>query len=99
MLKYRAISFPILIALLAVMVFWPERGKYLFSIAAGLMAGMMFYETGTMLEKVGIRSFRKSAAILGGFFLTVMLLGLTFQPDSFYSLITGENQLKSDSFY
>ena len=28
-----------------------------------------------------------------------MLLGLTFQPDSFYSLITGENQLKSDSFY
>ena len=99
MLKYRAISFPILIALLAVMVFWPEWGKYLFSIAAGLMAGMMFYETGTMLEKVGIRSFRKSAAILGGFFLTVMLLGLTFQPDSFYSLITGENQLKSDSFY
>ena len=95
MLKYRAISFPILIALLAFLVFCPEWGKYLFSIVAGLMAGAMFYEAGTMLEKIGVRSFVRSTAILGGFFLMVMLLSFAFQSDSLYSYLTGESKLKN----
>ena len=96
MFKYRAISFPVLIALLAVMVFWPEWGKYLFSIVAGVMAGMMFYEAGAMLERIGIRSFVKSAAILGGFFLAAMLLGIAFQPDNPYSeWVVGESKWKN----
>lgn len=82
MLKYRAISFPILIALLALLVFWPEVGKYLFPFVAGAMAGMMFYEAGSILEKIGIRSFVKSTAILGGLVLAFLLLASAFQPDS-----------------
>lgn len=38
MFKYRAISFPILIALLAVMILWPEWGRYLFVVVASLAA-------------------------------------------------------------
>lgn len=78
------------------MVFWPSWGMYLFAIVAGLMAGMMFYEAGAMLERIGIRSFVKGAAILGGFFFTVFLLSQAFQQDaSFYSFRTGESRLRN----
>ncbi|MBS1368526.1 MAG: phosphatidate cytidylyltransferase [Lentisphaeria bacterium] len=96
MFKYRAISFPILIALLAVMIFWPSWGKYLFSIVAGLAAGMMLYEMGAMLEKIGIRSFVKSAAILGGVFLGAALLTLCLQAESIHSIFqTGRDRVKT----
>jgi len=48
MFKYRAISFPVLIALLAVMIFWPSWGMYLYAAVAGIAFGMMIYEMGAM---------------------------------------------------
>ena len=57
MFKYRAISFPILIALLAVMILWPEWGRYLFVVVASLAAAMMFREIGAMLRNIGVAVF------------------------------------------
>ncbi len=73
MFKYRAISFPILIALLAVMIFWPEWGRYLFVVVASLAAAMMFREIGAMLRNIGVAVFEKSTVLFGGLFLFSML--------------------------
>jgi phosphatidate cytidylyltransferase len=71
--KYRAISFPILIALLAVMILWPEWGRYLFVVVASLAAAMMFREIGAMLRNIGVAVFEKSTVLFGGLFLFSML--------------------------
>lgn len=73
MFKYRAISFPILIALLAVMILWPEWGRYLFVVVASLAAVMMFREIGAMLRNIGVAVFEKSTVLFGGLFLFSML--------------------------
>lgn len=73
MFKYRAISFPILIALLAVMILWPEWGRYLFVVVASLAAAMMFREIGAMLRNIGVAVFEKSTVLFGGLFLFSML--------------------------
>ena len=73
MFKYRAISFPILIALLAVMILWPEWGRYLFVVVASLAAAMMFREIGAMLRNIGVAVFEKSTILFGGLFLFSML--------------------------
>jgi phosphatidate cytidylyltransferase len=94
--KYRAISFPLLIAFLAVMVFYPQWGKYLFSVAAGAALGMLLYEMGTMLQKIGLDSFVKETAIIGAIFLTSLLLGFAFFQESINSICeTGQDCAKS----
>ena len=86
MFKYRAISFPVLIALLAVMIVWPAWGKYLYSVVAGVAVGMVFYEAGRMVEKIGLPSFVRGAALLGGSVLTLLLLYYSFRFERAMSL-------------
>lgn len=74
MFKYRAISFPVLIALLAVMIVWPSWGMYLYSVVAGIAGGMMLYEAGKMLEHIGRPSFVRETALIGGLMLGLVLL-------------------------
>jgi len=73
MFKYRAISFPVLIALLAVMIVWPRWGMYLYAAVAGIAFGMMLYEMGAMVAKIGMPSFVRSTALLGGAMLSLQL--------------------------
>ena len=79
MFKYRAISFPILIALLAVMILWPSWGMYLFAVVAGVAGGLMIYEAGKMAERIGIRSYVSGAAVAGGAGLGFLLLSYSFR--------------------
>jgi len=79
MFKYRAISFPILIALLAVMILWPSWGMYLYAAVAGLALGMMLYEAGGMIEKIGMPAFVRGTALLGGALLSLQLYYFAFR--------------------
>ena len=75
MFKYRAISFPILLALLGYMVFFPKQGgMYVFSACAALMIGLAVYELGTMTKKIGFKNFPVIGGILGAIPLITMLL-------------------------
>ena len=66
MFKYRAISFPILLALLGYMVWFPEQGgKYVYAVCAVLMVGLAVYELGAMTKKIGFKNFPVVAGILG----------------------------------
>ena len=66
MFKYRAISFPILLALLGYMVWFPEQGgKYVFTVCAALMIGLAVYELGAMTRKIGFKNFPVVGGILG----------------------------------
>ena len=66
MFKYRAISFPILLALLGYMVWFPEQGgKYVYTVCAVLMVGLAVYELGAMTKKIGFKNFPVVAGILG----------------------------------
>lgn len=66
MFKYRAISFPILLALLFYMV-WGEAagGKYVYAVCAALMVGLAVYELGAMTKKIGFKNEPVIAGILG----------------------------------
>ncbi len=81
MFKYRAISFPILIALLAIMIVYPSWGKYLFAAVAGLATGMMFYEAAHMLENIKLPSYKRFTAYAAGILLTSYLLFNAFTQD------------------
>lgn len=76
MFKFRAISFPILFAVFAIIIFGDNFGKWIFAILAPIMLGMVVYEFLTMLQGVDVKSFPKTTAIV-----TVIL-------SSFISLIS-----------
>ena len=66
MLKYRLISFPLLIALGAAVFFWKQGGFYILTVLAPLAVGFAVYETAAMAEKAGILSFPKLTGIVAG---------------------------------
>jgi phosphatidate cytidylyltransferase len=59
MLKHRLISFPLLIALGALIFCWKAGGFYLYTIVAPLALGLAVYEAAAMLQKTGVASFPK----------------------------------------
>ena len=71
MLKYRLISFPLLIALGAAIFFWKQGGFYILTVLAPLAVGLAVYETAAMAEKANVLSFPKLTGIVAG----VVVLG------------------------
>ena len=59
MLKYRAISFPLLLALLAAIFFWPAGGKYLFLVFAPLAAATAICECCRMIGRLDLPVYPK----------------------------------------
>ena len=84
MFKYRAISFPILLALLGYMVWFPEQGgKYVYAVCAVLMVGLAVYELGAMTKKIGFKNFPVVAGILGAVplaFVVCVVFDLEISP-------------------
>ncbi len=73
MFKYRAISFPLLLALLAAIIFWRDGGPVLFLFTASTAFGLVLYETETMLKTIGVPNRTVSTAIAGGIFFFGLL--------------------------
>ncbi len=66
MFLYRAISFPLLLALLAAVVYWPAGGPWIYTfVASGAIAAVLF-ECCRMVEKCGAPTLPKTTALLGG---------------------------------
>lgn len=66
MFKYRAISFPILLALLFYMVAYADKGGiYVYTACAALMIGLAVYELGAMTRKIGFKNFPVISGIAG----------------------------------
>ena len=61
MLKYRAISFPLLLALLAAIFFWPAGGKYLFMVFAPLASATAICECCRMIGRMNVPVYPKLA--------------------------------------
>ena len=76
MLKYRLISFPLLIALGAAIFFWKQGGFYILTVLAPLAVGLAVYETAAMAEKIKLLSFPKLTGVIAGI---VVLGGLNLQ--------------------
>ena len=80
MFQYRAISFPLLLAFFAAMIFWQPWGRYLF-LAAGtgamFLLGLEFF---AMLENLALPAFRKTGAFLlaAAFFTLNAMNGMLF---------------------
>ena len=66
MLKFRAISFPLLLALFALMIFWRAGGWYIFAVVATGAVSLLTYELMQMLEKLGIPGMPRTAAVVAG---------------------------------
>ena len=71
MLKYRAISFPLLLLLAAAVVFWKEGGPWIFAVLAVPVTVMALLETAAIGEKLALPSFRIVAVLCG---LALLLL-------------------------
>ena len=77
MLKYRAISFPLLMALLGVIFFAPLRiSACVFTFCALLMVGIAACECARMLNNTLLPCFPKLTGILAGGFVAVTLIQL-----------------------
>lgn len=64
MLKYRLISFPLLIALGALIFCWKEGGVYIYNIIAPLALGLAVYETAAMLKNINVLTFPKVTGVI-----------------------------------
>ncbi len=74
MLKMRAISFPVLLAIFAAVIFWKDGGPFLFMVLAPLMMFAMTLELGRMLKASNFPLFPKvTAIVVGTAFLLLML--------------------------
>lgn len=71
MLKHRLISFPLLIALGALIFCWKEGGFYIYTIVAPLALGLAVYEAAAMLQRINVLSWPK----LTGIAAAVLALG------------------------
>ena len=91
MFKYRAISFPTLLALLAAIIFWHDGGPYLFVLVAAAAFGLVLYETGAMLRGIGVNNRAVTTAVAGGVFFLFLLawMGNGFFRVSPALLLTG----------
>ena len=76
MLKYRAISFPMLMGILWAIFFAPPGfGKWVFSIAAVLMIGMATYECARMMDSSRIMiNYPLASGLVSGVTLALLLL-------------------------
>ena len=74
MLKYRAISFPLLLALLAAIIYWPAGGPYLYALIVPLAFAAVVYEVCKMVGRLGVKSYPRLAAIGGGVLFFVLML-------------------------
>ena len=64
MLKYRLISFPLLIALGALIFCWKEGGFYIYTVIAPLALGLALYEIAAMLKNIGVVTFPKVTGVI-----------------------------------
>jgi phosphatidate cytidylyltransferase len=87
LLKYRIISFPLLLALVAAVFFWKAGGIYLFSLLAVAGSGALLYEAGTLFNRIKIKNNPQVCAVCGALlsaaFLADHLLAAEGRP-SFY---------------
>ena len=74
MLKYRAISFPLLLALLAAIIYWPAGGPYLYALIVPLVFAAVVYEVCEMVGRLGVKSYPRLAAMAGGVLFFVLML-------------------------
>lgn len=65
MFKYRIISFPLLLALVAAIFFWEDGGKYLFTLIAVAGCGAALYEAAVLADKINIKNSPLFCAIAG----------------------------------
>lgn len=66
MFLYRAISFPLLLALLAAVVYWRAGGPWFFTIVASGAIAATLHECCKLVEKCGAPALPKTTALLGG---------------------------------
>ena len=64
MLKYRLISFPLLIALGALIFCWKEGGSYIYTVVAPLALGVAVYEAAAMVKNINVPTFPKVTGII-----------------------------------
>ena len=64
MLKYRLISFPLLVALGALIFCWKEGGTYIYSVVAPLALGLAVYEAAAMVQNINIPTFPKVTGVI-----------------------------------
>ena len=64
MLKYRLISFPLLIALGALIFCWKEGGSYIYTVVAPLALGVAVYEAAAMVKNIHVPTFPKVTGII-----------------------------------
>ena len=75
MFKFRAISFPILLGIFLLTIFWKDGGPWIFWALSGLMMFALTLEVLQMLEKAGVPSFPKVTGILTALFFWAVILG------------------------
>ncbi len=68
MFKYRAISFPLLLALFGAMIFWKQGGWYLFTVFCCAVTFGLAWDICSMLAKNEVKSFRLITAIMTALF-------------------------------
>ena len=89
MLKYRLISFPLLIALGAAVFFWKQGGFYILTVLAPLAVGFAVYEAAAMAEKIKILSFPKlTGTVAGAVVLGALNMGLLLKQLERFSIST-----------
>lgn len=76
MLKFRAISFPLLLLLAGLVVFWEPGGPWLFTALAFPVAAMAVLEAAAIAGRLGIGCFR-APAVIGGWLLLATAGGMT----------------------
>ena len=81
MLKLRAISFPLLMGLLAV-IFFTSAGIWVFTFCAILMVGLAAYECARMVNEGLVSCFPKTAGLISAGFVGVTVAGLLFSDRS-----------------
>lgn len=88
MLKYRLISFPLLVALGAAIFCWKEGGFYIYTVIAPLALGLAVYEVAAMVRNINIQTFPKvTGAVAGVLALGTLNLNMLLEKLSLSSAI------------
>lgn len=89
MFKFRAISFPVLLALFFAMIFWEDGGPYLFLILCGALTFGLAWDACSMLGMNGSRSYRMGTAVMTSLFFVCAGLNLLWPrwPLALWSLL------------
>lgn len=88
MLKYRLLSFPLLVALGAAIFCWKEGGFYIYTVIAPLALGVAVYEVAAMVRNINIQTFPKvTGAVAGVLALGTLNLNMLLEKLSLSSVI------------